>query len=221
MSADRYIPALGYRSLTRFYDPVVALTTREATFKAALVQQAGIAPGHRVLDLACGTGTLALMLKRDQPGAEVTGIDGDQDVLQIARAKATASGVSIEFDQGLSYQLPYEAGRFDRVVSSLFFHHLGMAAKSATLTEIYRVLKPGGEVHIADWGKAQNLPMRLAFLGIQLLDGFETTTPNVSGRIPDLMREAGFVSVAETRCFATLFGTMSLYRALRDPSARI
>lgn len=221
MSTDRYIPALGYRSLTRLYDPVVALTTREATFKAALVQQAGIAPEHKVLDLACGTGTLALMLKRDQPAAEITGIDGDPDVLQIARAKATADGVNIGFDQGLSYQLRYEAGRFDRVVSSLFFHHLSVAAKSATLAEVHRVLKPGGEIHIADWGKAQNLPMRVAFLGIQLLDGFETTAPNVAGRIPDLMREAGFAGVEETRHFATLFGTMSLYRAFRGPGDRI
>lgn len=210
----RYIPALGYRSLTGLYDPVVALTTREATFKGALVKQADIAPEHRVLDLACGTGTLAVMLKRHQPAAEVVGIDGDPDILRIARAKASAADADVAFDQGLSHRLPYEAGRFDRVVSSLFFHHLTTASKLATLTEIRRVLKSGGELHVADWGKAQNLPMRIAFLGIQLLDGFSTTASNVAGRLPQLMEEAGFINVAETRHFATLFGTMSLYRGL-------
>ena len=211
---NRYIPALGYRSLTRLYDPIVALTTREATFKAALLKQADIEPEQRVLDLACGTGTLAVMLKHHQPAAQVTGIDGDLDVLGIARAKAAAAGVEIGFDQGLSHRLPYDAGRFDRVVSSLFFHHLTTPSKIATLREIRRVLKPGGELHIADWGKSQNLPMRIAFLGIQLLDGFATTASNVAGRLPQLMGEAGFVDVAETRRFATVFGTMSLYSGL-------
>jgi len=60
-SSKSYIPALGYRWLTRFYDPVVRLTTREATFKEALRGQASIQDGHQILDLGCGTGTLALI----------------------------------------------------------------------------------------------------------------------------------------------------------------
>ena len=63
MSAGSYIPALRIRALTRFYDPVVALTTREREFKQRLIDQLGPAPGQRILDLGCGTGTLALLVK--------------------------------------------------------------------------------------------------------------------------------------------------------------
>lgn len=211
--SERYIPALGYRALTGLYDPVVALTTREATFKPALAAQAAVRLGDQVLDLACGTGTLAVLLKQKQPGARIVGVDGDPDVLRIAERKAARAGVDVEFRQSLSDRLPYEAGYFDRVVSSLFFHHLTTEAKRKTLAEVHRILKHGGELHVADWGKARNPLMRLAFLGIQLLDGFTTTADNVAGRLPDLMMEAGFRQVVETRRFETLFGTLSLYLA--------
>ena len=76
----------------------------------------------------------------------------------------------------------------------------------------HTALRPGGEIHIADWGKAQNLLMRIAYLIVQLFDGFETTRDNVEGRIPELMEEAGFVSVEETHHQMTAFGTLSFFR---------
>lgn len=82
---DRYIAALRYRALTHFYDPVVALTTREATFKAALVEQVALRPGDQVLDLGCGTGTLTLLLKQGPPAADLVGLDGDLEVLALGR----------------------------------------------------------------------------------------------------------------------------------------
>ncbi len=63
MKNDRYIPALSYDWLTPFYDPVVRLTTRDGVFKKALVEQASIEINHRVLDLACGTATLTILLE--------------------------------------------------------------------------------------------------------------------------------------------------------------
>jgi ubiquinone/menaquinone biosynthesis C-methylase UbiE len=210
-----YVPALGYHALTRFYDPVVAATTRERTFKTALVEQARIAPGMSVLDLACGTGTLTLMLAAAAGNVQVTGVDGDAAVLVSARAKASAAGVAIDFQQGLSEPLEFAHRQFDRVLSSLFFHHLDDTTKCATLAEIHRVLKPGGELHIADWGKAANPVMRLAFLGIQLLDGFRTTASSVAGNLPQMIVDSGFSDVKEARRFGTIFGTMSLYRAVK------
>ena len=65
--SNSYVPALGYHWLTRFYDPIVRLTTRESTFKEALLRQAGIEAGHRVLDLGCGTGTLGLSVAIQVP----------------------------------------------------------------------------------------------------------------------------------------------------------
>ncbi|HZP12878.1 MAG TPA: class I SAM-dependent methyltransferase [Nevskiaceae bacterium] len=212
MSRD-YIPALGYRWLTPAYDAAVALTTRERTFKRALIEQAKLQAQERVLDLACGTATLTIMAKRDEPTAELTGIDGDPQMLKRACRKADQAGLRIRFDRGMSDQLPYADGAFDKVISSLFFHHLQRDGKLATLTEVRRVLKERGTLHVADWGKAANPLMRAAFLGIQLLDGFPNTSDNVAGRLPDFMREAGFSRVEETRRFSTVFGTLSLYRA--------
>ncbi len=79
--------------------------------------------------------------------------------------------------------------------------------------EIDRVLKQGGELHIADWGKAQNIVMRSLFYIVQLLDGFETTADNVRGRLPTLIKETGFQGMRKTADFATPLGTISLLSA--------
>lgn len=208
-----YVPALGYRALTAFYDPVVRLTTREHAFKRGLLEQAAFQAGDAVLDLGCGSGTLALMALQRTPGLDLTGVDGDPAMLSQARAKAARSGVTPRFDESLAQALAYEDARFDAVMSSLFFHHLDRVTKLAVLREARRVLRPGGSLHVADWGRAANPLMRLAFHGIQLLDGYANTADNVEGRLPDLMREAGFSDARETRRYSTVFGTMSLYRA--------
>lgn len=215
MNKERFIPALGYDALTGIYDPVVGLTTRERAVKSALIGQARIAAGHRVLDLACGTGTLAVWTKGRAPTAEVIGIDADPRVLARARAKAAAAGIALRFDKGMSYELPYPDGTFDRVLSSLFFHHLLREDKVRTAREVCRVLRPGGELHIADWGKAANPFMRVLFYAIQMLDGFPNTADNVAGRLPQILRSAGLEDVDAKREFSTVFGTMVLYRANR------
>lgn len=212
---DDYIPALAYRWLTPFYDPVVRLTTRESAFKPALLAQAALRPGQRVLDLACGTATLTIAAKQAQPGADIAGVDGDPQILARAQGKARQAGVQLRLDHALSQALPYPDASFDVVMSSLFFHHLDREAKLATLREVRRVLKPGGSLHIADWGKAANPLMRGLFVVVQLLDGFETTGDNVAGMLPKLMTESGYAEVSETRRFSTPLGTISLYAATR------
>ncbi|MDQ3063047.1 MAG: class I SAM-dependent methyltransferase, partial [Acidobacteriota bacterium] len=99
MKNEKYIPALSYNWLTPFYDPVVRLTTRENTFKKALAKQAKIEPNHRVLDLACGTATLTILLKQNQPQAEIVGVDGDAKILETAKVKARKAGIEIQFDK--------------------------------------------------------------------------------------------------------------------------
>ena len=208
-----YIPALRYHWLTTFYDPLIRWSLRESTFKRHLVKQAGIKKGHRVLDLGCGTGTLALLIKSHHPKADVFGLDADPRVLEVARAKATKARLSIRLDRGMAFELPYSHGSFDRVISSLMFHHLTRENKERTLREAFRVLRPRGELHVADWGEAQNWPMRAAFLLVQMLDGFETTADNVSGLLPELFRMAGFMEVEESARYMTIVGILSLYKA--------
>ena len=215
MKQQSYIPALAYRSLTGLYDPLVRITTRERRFKAALLQQARLRAGQQVLDLACGTATLTIAAKRMQPRADITGVDGDPDILARARVKAAKAEVELKFDESLSQHLAYADSSFDVVLSSLFFHHLDRENKLATLSEVWRVLKPGAELHIADWGKAANPLMRVLFLIVQMLDGFATTSDNVAGRLPEFLRASGFKEVEETQRFSTVLGTLALYRAKR------
>jgi ubiquinone/menaquinone biosynthesis C-methylase UbiE len=211
----KYVPALGFHWLTPYYDAIVRTTTRERSFKRALIEQAGFAPGQQVLDLASGTGTLAIWIKQDQPQATVTGVDGDQAILSLATHKAQQANVPVQFDCALSYNLPYPAAHFDRVVSSLFFHHLSWENKKRTAQELFRVLKPGAELHVADWGRADNILMRGLFLFIQLLDGFKNTQDNVSGKLVTLFEQAGFVEMVQRRTFSTMYGTMALYSAVK------
>ena len=87
---QRYIPALRYDWLTPFYDSLIQRIMPESLFVSRLVEQARIQPGHRVLDLGCGTATLTLFLKHAHPEAEVVGLDADPRVLEIARGKAAS-----------------------------------------------------------------------------------------------------------------------------------
>lgn len=215
---SQYVPALRYRWLTRLYDPVVRTLTREKAFKHALVEQAQIAAGQKVLDLGCGTGTLALMLKQRHPSAEVFGIDGDPVILELARKKTNTAGVAVHFDLGLATSLPYSDATYDRVLSSLLFHHLLRDDKLTVLREVHRVLKPGAELHIADWGEPRNRLMRALFMGVQALDGFETTQDSIEGLLPRLMAGTGFSDVKVTRRYATITGTLSLYCARKRAS---
>src|SRR5581483_5679106 len=209
-----YVSALRFRWLTRLFDKVLAATLKERAFKQALVEQARLEPSHRILDVGAGTGTLALLMKASRPETQVVALDGDPEILEIARQKSAAAGVDIEFREGMSFALPFADGSFDRVVSSLVFHHLSRDAKRRTLAEIRRVLTPGGEFLLLDWGKAQDPLMRLAFVPVQLLDGIANTADNVRGDLLPLMREAGLLGVSETLRARTLFGTLSLYRAV-------
>jgi len=212
MRADTFVPALGHPLLARLYDPLLRLTLRERAFKGALVAQGAIAPGHRVLDVGCGTATLTLLAKRAEPRADVVGLDVDPVMLELARRKASRSGLGVALHLGSAVVLPYADGSFDRVLSSLTLHHLTPEQKVAALRETFRVLKPGGELHVADWGRPANGLMRAVFVLVQLVDGFANTRDNVSGRLPEMMTAAGFQDVRETQRFAVPLGTVSLYR---------
>ena len=87
--------------------------------------------------------------------------------------------------------VPLPDRSFDRVVASLVLHHLTTAQKRAALTEAYRVLRPGGRLHVADWGAPRDPAMRLAFLALRTLDGFERTRTHARGELPDMVAVRG------------------------------
>ncbi len=214
MSKD-YIPALRFAALTRFYDPVVRMTTRERRVKQHLLSSADILPGTTVLDIGCGTGTMTIWLKQRYPSADVIGLDADPAILEIARTKAQRAGVDIRFLEANAADIPLPDDAVHSVVSSLFFHHLDTDQKRAVLKEILRVLAPGGELHISDWGRPANTLMRGLFYIVQLLDGFTTTRDSVEGRLPQLIEETGVRLFREITHFNTVLGTLRQFRATK------
>jgi ubiquinone/menaquinone biosynthesis C-methylase UbiE len=208
-----YIPALSFDRLTPFYDPLLRWGMREQAFKHALIQQAEINPGMRVLDLGSGTGTLTILIKQTHPQSVVTGLDGDPKVLQIAQAKAARAGADINFDYGMAFELPYPDSSIDRVLSSLVMHHLTRYDKQRTMNEVYRVLNPGGELHIVDFGKPRGAYGRLAS---QFIKRMEQAEDNINGLLPVMMGNAGFQNVEEPARYTTVFGTLSFYRGRKS-----
>jgi ubiquinone/menaquinone biosynthesis C-methylase UbiE len=210
-SRSDYKPALRFAALTSLFDPVVATMSRERAFKQRVVARATIAPGEVVLDLGCGTGTLALMAHADQPAADYTGLDADPAILKRARAKARAAHAAVTFDEGFATNLPYADAHFDVVLSTLVFHHLDDVAKCRAAEEVRRVLRPGGRLILADFGRPHDLLMRIVVgMTVQLLDGRTTTRLNVAGNLPTLLQHAGFAQVEIVDRLRTPTGTIDV-----------
>jgi ubiquinone/menaquinone biosynthesis C-methylase UbiE len=124
---------------------------RQKTINLASLQR-----GERVLDVGCGTGTLALEAARHTGKAgRVVGIDPSKQQLDRARSKADRHNVPVDFQIGVIEQLPFPDQTFDVVLSTLMMHHLPAPLKLQGLAEIARVLKPGGRLVIADFKPKQ------------------------------------------------------------------
>jgi ubiquinone/menaquinone biosynthesis C-methylase UbiE len=210
---DQYIPALGLERLTPLYDPVLKWVMREDRFKPDLVKQAGIQPGHQVLDLGCGTATLPILIKQLVPDAHIVGLDGDPHVLTIAHRKVVRAAVQLDLVQGMTFRLPFPDNMFDRIVSSLVLHHLTPANKQRTLREVYRVLRPNGELYVLDLGKPHTA---LAYLISLVTRKFEETADNIQGRLPALFRDTGFAHVIQPAHYLTIVGTVSLFKVRKS-----
>jgi ubiquinone/menaquinone biosynthesis C-methylase UbiE len=212
-----YLPALRFKALTPLFDTFVSVALREGAFKQRLVEQASVPRGGSVLDLGAGTGTLAIRLKRRHAHARVTGLDADPGILAIARRKAEQAQTEIDFVEALSTDIPLPDASQDTVVSTLFFHHLDGATKRRTLAEINRVLKPGGELHVGDWGRPRDPLQAALVVPVRAFDGFGVTADNVAGRLPQLATEAGLADARVRDSLRTPLGTLELLSA-RKPA---
>jgi len=206
-----FLPAAGVDWLLPLYDPLNRLLGTHR-YRERLLDAAALRPGDRVLDLGCGTGALSLQARAREPRAEVTGLDPDPKALARARAKAARAGAEITWQQGFGDALPFEDARFDRVISSLVFHHLTHEVRRATLAEIARVLAPGGTVHVLDFGPPSGALDRLL---LSLFHRDDRLEDNLAGRIPALMTEAGLADAAEAARMRSPFGALSIWRARR------
>jgi ubiquinone/menaquinone biosynthesis C-methylase UbiE len=125
---------------------------RERAFRDETLALASPLPGESVLDVGCGTGTLAIAAKRAiGPTGSVYGIDPSPEMIARARAKAKKRGLDVTFENAVAEALPFPDARFDIVLSTVMLHHLPRKVRLQALGEIRRVLKPGGRVVIVEF----------------------------------------------------------------------
>jgi ubiquinone/menaquinone biosynthesis C-methylase UbiE len=210
-SGKTYLPAAGHDWLLPLYDPLVKLLGAGAA-RRTLLDQAAIQPSFRVLDIGCGTGTFAILIKRLYRAMDVVGLDPDPKALARAKGKAGRAGISIRLDQGFADELPYKNASFDRVFSTFMFHHVPLDKKEKALSEVRRVLTPGGCFHVLDFAGSE-----AADCGplARLFHSSNHLKDNSEERILTLMNRAGFVSCEKVMEGAMLFGSLRIkyYRA--------
>ncbi len=212
MAPARYVPALGVEWLTPLYD-VLCWILRAGRVKRRLIEQARIEPNHTVLDLGCATATLTLMIAEAQPDARVTGLDPDRGALAIAARKARRAGVTLPLTRAFSFGLPFADASIDRVVSSFVFHHLTPVDQEQTLREIHRVLSPGGELHVLDFGERNgHWHDRIADWFHPSHGGEDRLADNRAGNLPEMFRKAGFEDATEVGRHSMILGSVSLVR---------
>ena len=227
MSSERtFLPAAGHDLFLPLYDPLVSLLGGNRS-RRDLIEQANITSGQRILDIGCGTGSFAVLLKGQRADVEVVGLDPDPKALRRAKAKAARAGVSMQFDQGFADELPYESSSFDRVFSSLMFHHLEEQTQEKTLREVLRVLKPGGSFHLLDFASADHGSHASSTKSgshtshglhshlMHLFHPHDRVTDNSDARILELIRRAGFTNAEKVKEGKMLFGLLrtAYYRA--------
>ncbi len=214
---QRIVPATGWDCLLTWYDPLVRYFTREHIFKEHLIETAAIPEIPRILDVGCGSGTLALLIAKRFPDSQIVGYDADPRIL--VQAKRKDRGRRVTWIVGRSTSLPFATSSFDGVFCTLLLHHLTPAETLQTLQEMRRILRPSGRVYVADYGRPASLLARLQFLPVRIMDGWQQTQCNVAGSIPGLLEDAGFTNVCETLVLASILGTIRCLAATPKPAA--
>ncbi len=138
----------------RIYDLLILALTRgrERQYRRAVLELAELAPGHRVLDVGCGTGSQAIMASRQVgSGGSVTGVDISEPMLAVARRKTRRAGVDVEFHKADAVELPFADGGFDVVMVTTVLHMVPNDRRRDSLREASRVLCWGGRLVLIDY----------------------------------------------------------------------
>lgn len=140
------------------YDLVVWLSLRggERRLRSRILELGGVRSGESVLDVGCGTGSLAILAKEiTGPAGAVCAVDPSPEMLARARAKAARAGVEVRFENAAAQALPFPDSSFDVALSTMMLHHLGRAGRRQLAAELRRVIKPGGRALVVDFARSE------------------------------------------------------------------
>lgn len=209
MDESEYIPALRFHWLTRIYDPLIERWLATAPMRAAVVEALDLRPGMRVMELGCGPGRLAVEIKRRHPGVILEAVDADPEMIAMARRNAEQAGVEITFREADITRLP-SLGRYDRIYSTLVFHHLRPEGKWSALRWVREALGPDGRFVVADFGRPHGLTQWLVSHLVQPLDGIANTAPHRDGRFERMLGET-FGTAEHVTAWKTFAGTFQVW----------
>ncbi len=212
--ANRRTSALRFPVLTRFYDRVMRLLFDEQSLQGRLVVRAGVVPAITVLYRGVVTGGVA-QRAATEGGEHILGVDADLEALLVAVRKARSVALEVWFCVASADAIPLRESACDQVLSSLLLHHLRPREKRSAMAEIRRVLREDGELHLMDWGKATGPIMRLAFIPVQMLDGFANTAENVRGAVRQIISESGLTLSGPVERTRTALGVIEFHRAFK------
>ncbi len=186
-----YIPPVTWPILTPLFDFFCILGGLGPRFRAKVLSAAKLRDGIAVADIGCGTGVLLNAVKQKFPNIRCIGLDPDRKALGIAERRLAKAQLSVELKEAFAEALPLPDQSVDICFSTLALHHMPDESKRTATKEMYRVLKSGGTVVIADLGptKSTLFPRLLFFEKIEYLEG------NFKGVIPRYLKEVGFKNI--------------------------
>lgn len=209
MAKNSIIQPLGPSWFTGAYDPLTARWPAGNKMRTTVIDALRLASDERLLELGCGSGRLAIQIKRRWPRVAITAVDGNRDIMKVARHRAQQAGVDINFVLGDFTTCPLE-GTFDRVYSTLVLHHLNLEAKKEVFARIRGVLADNGRFVVADFsghhGSGQAVLTKLSTLS----DPLGGKQPHRDGSFEAAMREA-FTSVRSLARIPSIFGAIEVW----------